>query len=103
MRREIHALSLAQPGRGYVDFREPRTGDVPGTPLLGTWVNRVSCYILSTHCARHSGASNGSPKYSLALFNVPSCTSNISQTYTRLLSYSSVASRTQSSPLTSMV
>jgi hypothetical protein len=30
------------------------------TPLLGTWVNKVSRCILSTHCARHSGASNGS-------------------------------------------
>src|ERR671916_1214045 len=42
--------------------------DLRRTLLLDTRVNRASRYILSTHRARHSGASKGSAKYALALF-----------------------------------
>jgi hypothetical protein len=49
------------------------------------WVNRGPfLYIVSTHCARHSGASKGSAKYPLALFILPSSKSTISQTFMRL-------------------
>jgi hypothetical protein len=66
--------------------------------LLCCYLPRLDCnrvhYILSTHCARHSGASNGSPKYALTHLILPSCISTMSQIYTRLPSYSKIISPT---------
>jgi hypothetical protein len=42
------------------------------------------CYAPSTHRARHSGASKGSPKYPVALLILPSSNSTTSRTFNRL-------------------
>jgi hypothetical protein len=48
------------------------------------WAEYRLCYIVSTHCARHSAASKGSAKYPVALLILPSSKSIMSQTFMRL-------------------